>query len=71
MKWNKLYFVAPGVDDQWFYKVLKDFSKEAKSEIHVDIIEFITDIEEAPIIDVIDGCINNLVAYDDVMLDNQ
>jgi hypothetical protein len=51
--------------------VLKDFSKEAKSEIHVDIIEFITDIEEAPIIDVIDGCINNLVAYDDVMLDNQ
>ena len=51
--------------------MLKDFTEKVKSEIDEDIIEFITDIEEAQSIDDINGSINNLVVYDDIMLDNQ
>ena len=35
------------------------------------IIEFITDIDDAPSVQDLDWSINNLVAYDDVMLDNR
>ena len=71
MKWNKLYLVAPSVDDQRCYEVLKDFNENASEIAGESIIEFITDINEAPSIDDIDGSVNNLVVYDDVMLDNQ
>ena len=71
MKWNKLYLVAPSVDDQRCYEVLKDFNENAATIAGENVIEFITDIDEAPSIDDIDGGVNNLVVYDDVMLDNQ
>ena len=70
MKWDKLYLVAPSVDEQRCYEDLKEFNEKAKSEIDENIIDFVTDIEEAPCIDDIDGSINNLVVYDDIMLDN-
>ncbi len=35
------------------------------------LFDFITDIDEAPSVDDLDGFINNLVVYDDVMLDKQ
>ncbi len=73
MRWNKLYLIAPSVDDQHCYEVLKDFNEKAKSvnKDGDDIIDFITDIDEAPSVDELDGFINNLVVYDDVMLDKQ
>ncbi len=71
LKWNKLYLVAPSVDDQRCYEVLKDFNQNAKLLDKNDIIDFITDIDEAPSVDDLDGFINNLVVYDDVMLDKQ
>jgi len=72
LKWDKLYLVAPSVDDQRCYEVLKDFNENAKSlNEDSDVIDFITDIDEAPSVDDLDGRINNLVVYDDVMLDKQ
>ena len=71
MKWDKLYLIAPSVDDQRCYKVLKDFNENASEIAGDDVVEFITDIDEAPSVEDIDGSINNLVVYDDVMLDNQ
>jgi hypothetical protein len=70
MKWNKLHLVAPSVEDQRCYEVLKAFNENASEIAEENVIEFITDITEAPSIDEIDGSINNLVVYDDVMLDN-
>jgi DNA polymerase III delta prime subunit len=73
MKWDKLYLIAPSVDDQRCYEVLKDFNEnENASEIKGEnIIEFITDIDDAPSVGDLDADINNVVAYDDVMLDNK
>ena len=71
MKWNKLYLVAPSVDDQRCYEVLKDFNENASEIAGEGIIELITDIDEAPSVEDLDGSINYLVVYDDVMLDNQ
>ncbi len=53
LKWNKFHLVAPSVDDQRFYEVLKDFNEKAKSvsKDGDDIIDFITDINEAPSVD--------------------
>ncbi len=31
LRWSKLYLVAPSVDDQHCYEVLKDFNEKAKS----------------------------------------
>ena len=53
-------------DDQRCYDVIKEFNESAK-EISYDgddIVEFITDIDEAPSVDYIDGSISNLVVYD-------
>jgi hypothetical protein len=72
LKWDKLYLVAPSVDDQRCYDVLKDFNENAKLlDEDGNDIGFITDIDDAPSVDDLDGCINNLVVYDDVMLDKQ
>ena len=71
MKWDKLYLVAPSVDDQRYYKVLKDFNERILEIKGEDGIDFITDISEAPQVDNLDASINNLIAYDDVMLDKQ
>ncbi len=71
MKWDKLYLVAPSVDDQRCYEVLKDFNENASEIKGESVIDFITDIDDAPSVDDLDGDINNLVVYDDVMLDNQ
>ncbi len=62
LKWNKLYLVAPSVDDQRCYEVLKDFNQNAKLLDKNDIIDSITDIDEAPSVDELDGFINNLVS---------
>ena len=69
MKWDKIYLVAPSVDDQRCYKVLKDFNEKAKSEIDEDIFKFIADIKEAPSVDSPDRSIDNLVEYNYMMLD--
>jgi hypothetical protein len=71
MKWEKLYLVAPSVDDQRCYEVLKDFNENASEIKGENVIEFITDINDAPSVEDINGSINNSVLYDDVMLDNQ
>ena len=71
MKWNKLYLVALRVDDQRCYEVLKDFNENTSKIAGEGIIEFITDINDAPSVEDLDGSVNNLVVYDDVMLDNQ
>ena len=71
MKWDKLYWIAPSVDDQRCYEVLKDFIENSSEITENNVIEFITDINDAPSIDDIDGGVNNLVVYDDVMLDNK
>jgi hypothetical protein len=71
MKWDKLYLVAPSVDDQRCYEVLKDFNENASEITGENVIEFITDINDAPSVEDIDGSVNNLVVYDDVMLDNK
>jgi hypothetical protein len=71
MKWDKLYLIAPSVDDQKCYEVLKDFNENASEIAGEDVIEFITDIDEAPSVEDLDGSINNMVVYDDVMLDKQ
>ena len=70
-KWDKLYLVAPSVDDQHCYQVLKDFNERAKEIADNDVVEFITDIEESPAVEDLDGDINNMVVFDDVMLDKQ
>jgi len=44
MKWDKLYLVAPSVDDQRCYEVLKDFNENASEIAGEGIIEFITDM---------------------------
>ena len=71
LKWDKLYLVAPSVDDQRCYEVLKDFNENASEIKGENVIEFITDINDAPSVDDLDGSINNLVVSDDVMLDNK
>jgi len=76
LKWDKLYLVAPSVDDQRCYNVLKDFNENAKhakllDEDGNDISDFVTNIDDASSVDDLDGCNNNLVVYDDVMLDKQ
>ncbi len=52
LKWNKLYLVPPSVDDQRCYEVLKDFNQNAKL-LGNNMIDFITDIDEAPSV----GCL--------------
>ena len=42
--WDKLYLVAPSVDDQHCYQVLKDFNETATENAGYDVVEFITDI---------------------------
>ena len=69
--WDKLYLVAPSVDDQHCYQVLKDYNETASEIAGDDVVEFITDIEEAPHIDDLTDGINNMIVYDDVMLDKQ
>ena len=71
MKWDKLYLIAPSVDDQRCYQVLKDFNERIVEITGENGIEFITDMDEAPSVDDLDREINNLVVYDDVMLDKQ
>ena len=71
MKWDKLYLIAPSVDDQRCYQVLKDFNERILEITGENGIEFITDIDEAPSLDDLDREIRNLVVYDDVMLDKQ
>ena len=51
--------------------MLKDLNENASEIAGEGIIEFITDIDEAPSVEDLDGSINNLVVYDDVMLDKQ
>jgi hypothetical protein len=46
-------------------------NEKALEEKGENVIEFITDIDDAPSVEELDGSINNLVVYDDVMLDNQ
>ena len=70
-KQDKLYLVAPSVDDQHCYQVLKDYNENAKDIAGDDVIEFITDIDESPAVEDLDESINNMVVYDDVMLDKQ
>ena len=53
------------------FQVLKDFNERILEITGKDGIEFITEIDEAPSIEDLEGSINNLVVYDDVMLDNQ
>ena len=69
--WDKLYLVAPSVDDQHCYQVLKDFNKTVLENVGENVVEFITVIEEAPSVEDLDGRVSNLVVYDDVMLDKQ
>jgi hypothetical protein len=69
--WDKLYLIAPSVDDQHCNQVLKDFNETASEITGCDVVEFITDINEAPHADDLDGSINNMIVYDDVMLDKQ
>ena len=69
--WDKLYLIAPSVDDQHCYQVLKDFNETATENAVYNVVEFITDINEAPHIDDLDASINNMIVYDDVMLDKQ
>ena len=71
LKWDKLYLIAPSVDDQHCYQVLKDYNETASEIAEDEVIKFIIDIDEAPSIEDIDGGIDNLVVYDDVMLDKQ
>ena len=47
-KWDKLYLIAPSVDDQHCYQVLKDYNENAKEITGEDVIDVITDIDEAP-----------------------
>jgi len=42
--WDKLYLIAPSVDDQHCYQVLKDFNETAKEIAGDDVVELITDI---------------------------
>ena len=71
MKWDKLYLIAPSVDDQRCYQVLKDFNERILEITGKDGIEFITEIDEAPSVEDLDRSVNNLVVYYDVMLDNK
>ena len=71
MKWDRLFLIAPSVDDQRCYEVLKDFNENASEIKGENVIEFITDIDDAPSVEDLDGEINNLVVYDDLMLDKQ
>ena len=61
MKWDKLYLIAPAVDDQRCYQVLKDFNERILEITGKDGIEFITEINEAPSVEDLDSSINNLV----------
>ena len=70
-KWDKLYLVAPSVDDQHCYQVLKDYNERAKDIADDDVIEFITDIDESPAVEDLDESINNMIVYDDVMLEKK
>ena len=42
MKWEKLYLIAPSVDDQRCYEVLKDFIENTSEIKGENVIEFIT-----------------------------
>ena len=57
------------VDDQRCQDVLKFFNERATLISDKDFIEFSTDTEDALSVDSTDGSINNLVLFDDVMLD--
>ena len=69
--WDKLYLIATSVDDQHCYQVLNDFNETVSENVGENAVEFITDIEEAPSVEDLDGRVNNLVVYDDVMLEKQ
>ena len=71
LKWDKLYLIAPSVDDQHCYQILKEYNENASEIAEEEVIKFIIDIDEAPIIEDIDAGVSNLVVYDDVMLDKQ
>ena len=51
--------------------MLKDFNETATENAGYDVVEFITDIDEALHIDDLDASINNMIVYNDVMLDKQ
>jgi len=59
--WDKLYLIAPSVDDQHCYQVLKDFNETATESAGYNVVEFITDIEEAPHIDDLESSIANMI----------
>ena len=59
MNWDKLYLVAPSVDDQRCYQVLKDYNDNASEIKGENIIEFVTDIDDASSVEDLDGDINN------------
>ena len=69
--WDKLYLVAPSVNDQHCYQVLKDFNETATENAGYVVVEFITYVDEAPHINDLDSSMANMVVYDDVMLDKQ
>jgi len=71
LAWDKLYLIAPSVDDQHCYQVLKDYNENASEITGENVVDVITDIDEAPSVEDLDGRINNLVVYDDIMLDNK
>ena len=53
------------------YDVLKDFNETATKSAGYNVVEFITDINDAPSIEDLDVSIKNMIVYDDVMLDKQ
>jgi hypothetical protein len=57
MRLDKRYLVAMSVKDQQCYQVLKDFNESSKMINSNDVFEFITDIDEAPSVEDIDGSI--------------
>ena len=71
LKWDKLYLVAPSVANQHCYQVLKDYDENASEIAEEEVIKFIIDIEEPTSIENIDAGVNNLVVYNDVILDTQ
>ena len=69
--WDKLYLIAPSVDNQHCYLVLIFFNETASENVGYNDVEFITDVTESSHVDDLDISINHMIVYDDVMLDNQ
>ena len=66
-----MYLVAPGLDDQNYYQVLKAFNETYSENVGENVVEFVTYIDEVTSVEDVYGPINNFVVYDDVMLDIQ